>query len=65
MSTLAKHLDEFSTTTCLKTVACVGDVSVVRAIPTDEVHQYIRDPENLLWMDVQDTREQELSILLQ
>ena len=65
MSTHAERLDGLSTTACLKTVACVGGVSIERGIPTDEIHQYIRDPENLIWMDVQDPGEQELSMLLE
>jgi magnesium transporter len=49
----------------IKTVACVGGLSIERGIPTEEVHDYIRDADNLIWMDVQDPTEEELSMLLE
>lgn len=49
----------------VKTVACVGGVSLERGVPTEEVSEYIREAENLVWMDVQDPGQEELSMLLE
>src|SRR5215510_11182354 len=49
----------------VKTVACLGSVSLERDVPTDQIRDYIREPGNLVWMDVQDPGPAELSMLLE
>src|SRR5262245_41385235 len=49
----------------VKTVACLGSVSLERDVPTEEIRDYIREPGNLVWMDVQDPGPAELSMLLE
>jgi magnesium transporter len=49
----------------VKTVACVGGVSLERGVPTEEIHDYIKDAANLVWVDVQDPGPEELSMLLE
>ena len=48
----------------VSTVACLGGISLERDVPIEEIHDYIREPENLVWMDVQDPGPAELSVLL-
>ena len=47
----------------VKTVACLGGVSLERDVPSEEIRDYIRDPSNVVWMDVQDPGPAELSML--
>ncbi len=47
------------------TVACLGGVSLERGVPAEEIHDYIRDADNLVWVDVQDPGPAELSLLLE
>jgi magnesium transporter len=47
----------------LKAVACLGGVSLERGVPTAEFHDYIQEPDNVLWVDVQDPGPMELAIL--
>ena len=47
----------------VKTVACLGGVSLERDVPSEEIRDYIREPSNLVWMDVQDPGPEELSML--
>ena len=47
----------------VKTVACLGGVSLERDVPSEEIRDYIREPGNLVWMDVQDPGPAELSML--
>jgi magnesium transporter len=49
----------------VKAVACLGGVSLERGVPTAEIHEYVRDPTNLVWLDVQDPGPEELSMLLE
>jgi len=49
----------------VKTVACVSGVSLERGVPTAEIHDYIREAGNLVWVDVQDPGPEELSMLLE
>jgi magnesium transporter len=46
-----------------KTVACLGGVSLERNVPSEEIRDYIREPSNLVWVDVQDPGPAELSML--
>ena len=49
----------------VRTVACIAGVSLERGVPADEIHDYLREPDNLIWMDVQDPSPAELSVLLE
>ncbi len=49
----------------VKTIACLGGVSLERGVPTEEVSEYIRDADNVVWMDVQDPGPEELSMLFE
>ena len=49
----------------VRTVACVSGVSLERGVPTEEIHDYIKESSNLVWMDVQDPGPAELSMLLE
>ncbi|HEX6986974.1 MAG TPA: magnesium/cobalt transporter CorA, partial [Planctomycetaceae bacterium] len=49
----------------IRTMACVAGVSLERGVPAEEVRDYIRDPANLVWMDVRDPGPAELSTLLE
>jgi magnesium transporter len=49
----------------VKTVACLSGVSLERGIATDEISDYIREADNLVWIDVQDPGPAELSMLLE
>src|SRR5688500_9740078 len=48
----------------LKAVACLGGVSLERGVPTEEIHDYIQQPENVVWVDVQDPGPSELAMLV-
>ena len=47
----------------VKTVACLGGVSLERDVPSEEIRDYIRDPGTLVWVDVQDPGPGELVML--
>jgi magnesium transporter len=47
----------------LRAVACLGGVSLERAVPTAEIHDYIQEPENVVWADAQDSGPSELATL--
>jgi len=49
----------------VRTVACVSGVSLERGVPTEEIHDYIKEPSNLVWLDVQDPGPAELSMLME
>ena len=49
----------------VRTVACVSGISLERGVPTEEIHDYIKESSNLGWMDVQDPGTAELSILME
>jgi hypothetical protein len=36
----------------LKTTACLGGVSLERGVPVEEIHDYIREADNVVWVDV-------------
>jgi magnesium transporter len=48
----------------LRSVACVGGLCVERDVATSELHNYIADESNVVWLDVQDPGERELQLLL-
>lgn len=47
----------------LKTIACLGGVSLERGVSVDEIHETLRDPGNVIWVDVRNPGAAELSIL--
>jgi magnesium transporter len=49
----------------VKTVACLGGVSLERGVPDEEIHDYIREADNTVWIDVQNPGQEELSMLLE
>jgi magnesium transporter len=49
----------------VKTVACLGGVSLERNVSVEEIRAYIQELENLVWVDVQDPGPEELSMLLE
>jgi magnesium transporter len=49
----------------VKTVACVGGVSLERGVATEEIHDYIKEAGNLVWVDCADPGPEELSMLLE
>ena len=46
----------------VKTVACLGGVCLERGVPIDDIGGYIREADNVVWIDVQDPGSEELSI---
>jgi magnesium transporter len=55
--------DRTSAAARLKTIACLGGVSLERGVPVEEIHDYIREADNVVWVDVRDPGPAELSIL--
>lgn len=49
----------------VKTVACLGGISLERGVDEEDIHDYLSDASNLIWMDVQDPGPAELSMLLE
>lgn len=49
----------------VKTVACLGGVSLERGVSAEEIGEYIHDADNVVWIDVQDPGPEELSMLLE
>jgi magnesium transporter len=48
----------------VKTIACVGGVSLERGVPAEEISEHLREAENVVWVDVQDPGQTELSMLV-
>ncbi|WP_165252235.1 magnesium transporter CorA family protein [Paludisphaera soli] len=48
----------------LKATACLGGVSLERGVPIEELHDYIKESENVVWLDVQDPGPSELAMLI-
>jgi magnesium transporter len=48
----------------VKTVACLAGISLERGVPADDIPDYIRDADNLVWVDVQDPGPAELAMLV-
>jgi magnesium transporter len=51
------------TSSRVRSVACLSGVSLERNVPSAEIHEYIKDRDNLVWVDVQDPGEAELEML--
>jgi magnesium transporter len=47
----------------VKTIACLGGVSLERGVPAAEIHDYIQESENVVWVDVRDPDPEQTSIL--
>ena len=47
----------------MRTLACLGGVSLERDVPTAEIHEYIQESDNVVWVDVQDPGPAEASVL--
>jgi magnesium transporter len=47
----------------VKAVACLAGVSLERGVPCEDIPDYIRDPDNLVWVDVQDPTAVETAML--
>jgi magnesium transporter len=48
----------------VKVVACLGGVSLERDIPAGEIHEYIREVDYVVWVDVADPGPAEISLLI-
>lgn len=48
----------------VKVVACLGGVSLERDIPAVEIHDYIREPDYVVWVDVADPGPAEIAMLI-
>ena len=49
----------------VKTLACLGGISLERGVAMDEVHGYVKDPTNIVWVDIEDAGPEEFSMLLE
>jgi magnesium transporter len=49
----------------VRAVAFVAGISLERNVPIEEVAEYLREPENLVWVDLLDPGPEELSLLLE
>ncbi|MCU0980474.1 MAG: magnesium/cobalt transporter CorA [Pirellulaceae bacterium] len=49
----------------VKTLACLGGISLERGVSMDEVQGYVKDPTNIVWVDIQDAGPEEFSMLLE
>jgi HPt (histidine-containing phosphotransfer) domain-containing protein len=47
----------------VKTTACLGGVSLERGVPAAEIHEYIQESDNVVWVDVQDPGPAEVASL--
>jgi magnesium transporter len=48
----------------VKVVACLGGVSLERDIPVEEIHDYIREPDYVVWVDVANPGPAEIAMLI-
>jgi magnesium transporter len=49
----------------IRTVACIGGISLERGVPPDEIHDHLIEPDNMIWMDVQDAGPAEMALLME
>lgn len=49
----------------VRTLACLGGVSLERGVAVDEIRGHLREPGNTVWVDIQDPGPEELSLLLE
>src|SRR4051812_37644331 len=48
----------------VKAVACLSGVSLERGVSAGEIHDYIQEIDNVVWVDVQDPGPAELAMLI-
>jgi magnesium transporter len=48
----------------VKVVACLAGVSLERGVPAGEIHDYILDADNVVWVEVQDPGPAEIAMLI-
>jgi magnesium transporter len=48
----------------VKAVACLGGVSLERGVPVGDIHDYIHEDGNVVWVDVQDPGPAEIAMLI-
>jgi magnesium transporter len=46
-------------------VACLGGVSLERGVPLGEIHDYLEQADNVVWVDAQDPGQAELAMLIE
>ena len=49
----------------VRTMACVGGISLERGVPLEDLQEYLHDAENVLWMDVQNPGPDERAMLVE
>src|SRR5438105_3017705 len=49
----------------VRTVACLGGVSLERDVPGEEIQDYLEDPRNLVWVDIQNPGPAERALLME
>jgi len=49
----------------VKTMACLCGVSLERGVADEDLVEYLREPDNVIWMDVQDPGPEEFSRLIE
>src|SRR5438045_2396925 len=49
----------------VRTVACLGGISLERDVPGEEIQEYLDDPRNLVWVDVQNPGPAERAMLME
>jgi len=54
-----------SSTSRVKAVACLGGLSFERGVCAEEIREYLAEPENVVWVDVQDPGPGELAMLVE
>jgi magnesium transporter len=58
-----QRIDPSSDAPRVKAVACLGGVSLERGLPLAEIHDYIEQADNVVWVDVHDPGQAELAVL--
>jgi magnesium transporter len=46
-------------------MASLGGISLERDVPIEEIADYLHDPDNLVWMDIQDPGQAEIAMLME
>jgi magnesium transporter len=60
----SREVDRSSDAPRVKAVACLGGVSLERGVPAGEIHDYIHEADNVVWVDVQDPGPAEIAMLI-
>jgi magnesium transporter len=59
-----QEIDPPADAPAVKAVACLGGVSLERGLPVSEIHAYVEQADNVVWVDVQDPGPAELAMLI-